>query len=229
MNVLDIILIIFILIQFYLGYQKGFFVMMVNLLGYIAAAALTYLLFPFYKNVLINSFGLDDFISGFIIDKLKHLGANNVGSIVSASDLDAMQKLTMPDAVKESFRSYLTTNGSGMFDSVISLVSDFVVTVFAVVSLFLVALLVIKIIVSALNILSGLPGLSTINSLAGSILALIKTYIILSIAALVSVFLLTINNWETFANLVNGSLIADLLINHNVFTFILSNILADKI
>ncbi len=229
MNIIDIILIIFILIQVYIGYQKGFFVMFVSLISYIIAAALTYILFPFYKNILVNSFGLNDFISTFIIDRLKSLGANNVGSIVSTSDLEAMQKLTLPDVVIENFRDYLTTNGSGMFDSVISLVSDFVVTVFAVISLFLVILLVIKILVSALNIISGLPGLSTINSLAGSILALIKTYIILSIAALISVFLLTINNWETFTNLVKGSFIADLLINHNIFTFILANVLADKV
>ncbi len=220
-NLLDIGLIVFILIELFISYKRGFIKMLINLFGYIAAAVLTYFLYQPFKSVLVNIIGMDKIISDFLLQRLKELGASSVGNIVSVADISAMQKLTLPNGIEVQLKNFLMSNAKGSATTVITVVSDFLVTIFSIVSLFLILLIVIKILSSMLNFVSKAPVIRTINGLFGCLLGLVKIYIILSIAALIAVFLLTLNDWKTLADLIEHSVIADIMINKNIFVLFL--------
>ncbi len=233
MNIIDIILIIFILVELYIGYRRGLLKMLINILGYIATIVLTYFLYLPFKEILVNVVGLDKIINDFITKHLRQLGAGGVGEIVSSTDLSAMKKMVIPDKVKFTLEKYLTTDSinikdsiannltGGVANTVFSTVTDFLLTIIAIVVLFLILLIIIKIISSGANIIKKIPVISTVNALAGSFIALIKTYIILSIAALITVIILMLNNWQSFSDLIKQSFIADMMINHNIFIWLL--------
>ncbi len=217
MNILDIIIILYILIQVYLGYSRGAIKSLFNLFGYIATAIATFFFYQPFKQLLIDGLGLDKAIGKFVGERLVSLGASSVNASVSQSDLSAMSKLPLPDSIGESIESFLTSSAKGIAENVTTQVTDFILTVIAIVILFLAITAAVKVIGSMLNGIVKLPVLRSFNHGLGIVFGLLKAYIILSIVVLVLISLLSMNHWTTLDHLVHTSWMTNFIIQNNIF------------
>ncbi len=217
MSILDIIIVIFIALQVFFGYRKGAIKSLFDLLGYIVAAVVTYLFYAPVKQLLIDMTPLDDTIASFVAERLKILGATSVQATVSTADLTAMTKLPLPENVKLAITNFLTNSVSSASQNVITEVTDFLMTIIAVIAVFVVTLIVVKIIASMLNIIAKLPVISTFNKFGGVLFGLIKSYIILSLLFLIFMMFFSTNGNQMLFNMINQSILAPIFINYNGF------------
>ncbi len=220
MTILDIIILVFIAFQVVMGYIKGAIKSLFDLLGYILAAVATYFFYLPVKKLLIEMTQLDETIASFVGERLKALGATSVQATVSTADLNAMTKLPLPENVKTAISNFLTNSVSSASQNVITEVTNFLMTIIAVIAVFVVTLIVVKIVASMLNIIASLPVVSTFNKLGGVVFGLIKSYIIVSLLFLISITFFSTNLTPEAQNMIDKSLLAPFFINYNGFFLI---------
>lgn len=217
MNLLDIIIIGYVLLQLYLGYTRGAVKSLLNLFGYFATAIITYMFYQPFKKILIDSLGLDKAINQFVGERLMALGASSMDASVSQSDLSAMAKLPLPKSISDDIMAFLTSSAKGVTETVTTQVTDFIITVISIVILFLAIMAAVRVIGSMLNGIVKLPVIRSFNHLFGIIFGIVKTYIVLSISMLILVSLLSMNNWDSIQAMVDSSFLTNLIIQNNVF------------
>ncbi len=217
---IDIVILAFIALQIAIGYFKGLVKSLFDFFGYILAAIITYLFHKPVESVLIETTSLDEKISEFVMQRLQALGSSSVQAAVSTADLDAMQKLPLPDSVKGDIVELLTNSVPSVTQNVTSEVTAFLMNIFSVFIVFIVALIAIKIIASMLGFLAELPVIRSFNKLGGVAFGLLKSYVIISLLFLVAIMIYSTHPDPVIQDALNKSYFAPFFINYNVFLMV---------
>lgn len=191
--IIDIIIIAIFVFAAYRGYQLGLVHSILNFFGSFGAAIIAFYAHPIFKTFLINVLGMDKFIMEKVVLKMRELGAAGSAQAVSSADIDAMDKLLLPDSVKEGMREFLTTNTTEITKSVALSVTNFIMSVIAFGLLFISLFILFKVLRKLLRGVVRLPLIKSLNNLGGLLFAVVSTYIVLTI-----VFLL-INSFVTIS------------------------------
>jgi uncharacterized membrane protein required for colicin V production len=154
MNIVDFIIIGVILVFVGLGYYRGFFKVVMNLLEYILSIFLAVKFYPNFMNFLNERFYLNEFMHDTILVGMKKVIENNMGE----------QAIDVPLEVLD-----IPMIGE-MANMIVMLISMFV--------LFLVFRLFIKIVSFFVDKLTKIPILKEFNKIGGLIAGLIEGVII---------------------------------------------------
>lgn len=162
MNIIDFIIIAVILTCMGLGYYRGFFKVVMNLLEYILSIFLAFKFYPNFMNFLNEKFLLNDFMHDVILKGMKSVIESNMGD--QAVDIP-LEMLDIP---------------------IVGQMADMIVMIIAIFVLFIVFKLLIKIISFFVDKLTKLPVLKEFNKIGGIIAGLVEGIIIVfvGIAAL---------------------------------------------
>ncbi len=222
--VLDIIVGIIIVLSIFIGYKRGFIRMLASFLGKFVALTVSYFYYEPFKDFLIKFTGIDTFVFEKIKLSLTNLGGHAAEASVAGSDINAVSKMAIPDALKEKLVSYLTESANSLGRSVAGSLTDFTMTILSFILLFILVSLLISIVVRVLDIVAKLPVLNTFNKLGGIIFSLISTYILLTIAFLLFTSFISMDLSQTFNEMLKNSLFAKQLIIYNPILIGLANI-----
>ncbi|PIE77314.1 MAG: hypothetical protein CSA13_00065 [Clostridiales bacterium] len=222
--IIDIVILGFMAFHLIIGYIKGAVKSLFDLLGYIFAAIVTYLFYAPVKKVLIDVTPLDESIAQFVTERLQALGASSVQAAVSTADLNAMSKLPLPEDVKVAIERFLTDSVSSVSQNVTTEVTNFLMTLVAVIGIFLITLIAVKLIASMLDIIAQLPVVSTFNKVGGVLFGAIKGYIIVSLLFLIFITFFSTSGDAGLQEALNSSITAPFFINYNLFLLVVSYI-----
>ncbi|MBE5812617.1 MAG: CvpA family protein [Clostridiales bacterium] len=154
MNIIDFIIIAVILICMGLGYYRGFFKVVMNLLEYILSIFLAFKFYPSFMNFLNEKFLLNEFMHDVLLQGMKSTIENNMGDQAIEIPIEALDIPMVSD----------------MANMVVMVISMFV--------LFLIFRLLIKIVSFFVEKLTKLPVLKEFNKIGGLIAGLVEGVII---------------------------------------------------
>jgi len=214
-NVVDGLILAFLLISTMIGFYQGLIASFFNFFGYIIAAIVTRFYFTDFKSLIIEFTSLDDWITRFIGEKL-----SNYGSSSSKVDLNYLDKVKLPEEFNEILNTYnLTDNPSDIIKSMntdfASGLSDIMLTIFSIIMLFVLILIAIKVVVNLLDLVARLPIISSFNKLGGVLFGFVKGIILLSLFSLIVLPILSFSEATTIMDLVNQSILANYIIEYN--------------
>lgn len=157
MNIIDLIIIAVILICVGLGYYRGFFKVVMNLLEYILSIFLAFKFYPNFMSFLNEKLLLNDFMHDVILNGMKTVVESNMGE--QAIDIP-IEMLDIP---------------------MVAQMSDIVVMIISLFILFIVFKLLIKIVGFFVDKLTKLPVLKEFNKIGGLVAGFIEGIIIVFI------------------------------------------------
>lgn len=220
--IVDIIIIAIFAFAAYRGFKVGLVHSILNFFGSFGSAILAYFLFPIFKTFLINVLSIDKFILEKVVTKMKELGAAGAPQAVSGADIDALNKLMLPEPVKKSMTDFLTSSTTEITKSVAMSVTDFIMSVLAFGLLFISILILFKVLRRLLKGVVKLPILNGLNTAGGLIFALVSTYITITIGFLLLTSFFSIGSTSFIAEQLASSKLAGMLISFNPLLIILS-------
>jgi uncharacterized membrane protein required for colicin V production len=216
MNYLDIAIGLFMLYAVVMGYIHGVVRSLFNLLGYIVAALITHFYYPIVKKMIVDLTSFDDKMNHFVTDKLQQMGAQSAQATVTVSDLNAMNQLPLPNKIKESIQTSLTSSANAVTENIASVVTDVIISFLAIVGLFLIVLLIFKITSAIFDLIAKLPVLKTFNKLGGVLFGFVKGYIVISVLFVVMISVLSLGTHPIVESLMKDSYAATFFIENNI-------------
>ena len=218
-NLLDLIVLIVILATVINGFRKGFFRMLLNLTGVLAA----FLVALYFRSGVANWLLLrSEFFGSLeqrIFDKLtEHFAAQASASWVPSDSI--AKALTMPELMTAGQSASDVVNRA-LFGELSKNLANAVTQGFAFILVFLAVMLVLLILGIITSALSELPLLKQANKLAGlalgGVLGLVNVWILM----MVITFLIPLTGSEWLINSLNGSTFAINFYNHNLLLYLL--------
>lgn len=181
MNIIDFLIIFIILVFMGIGYYRGFFRVVMNLLEYLLSIFLAWQFWPNFAQFLNDKFFLNDFFHQVILNAMVKAIQSNLGD---ESIIVPIESLDMP---------------------IIGNMADMMVMLVAILVLFLIFKLLIKIVSFFVDKITKLPVLKEFNKIGGVIAGFVQGVIIVFISlAIVNVF-----NNEAIDKVLEESLMGD--------------------
>lgn len=183
-NVIDIIVLLFILLVVGNGFRKGLIMSLFDLVGLIASFIISWNYYYLVKDFLVKRTGLVDFINNNISAKISEVLADlpgtdlDLGSIFNGFgklpfDIQRIMEDFLQSSIKETAADYAIS----MSDKITNI---FIVIISFTVA-FLIAYLLLMIIAGVLNIMFKAPVLNMANKLLGGLFGLLKAVVLLYI------------------------------------------------
>jgi len=154
MNIIDVIIIAVILICMGLGYYRGFFKVVMNLLEYILSFFLAFKFYPNFMKFLNERFFLNEFMHDILLKGMKTVIESNMGDEVVEIPIEM---LDIP---------------------MVAQMANMIVMVISIFILFIIFKLLIKIVSFFVDKLTKLPILKEFNKIGGLIAGLVEGIII---------------------------------------------------
>ena len=154
MNIIDLWIIIVLLLFMGLGYYRGFFKVVCNLMEFILSIFLAYKFYPNFANFLNEKFLLGDFLHDMILNLMKNVVESN---LEGQNVVIPMEALDLP---------------------IVSTMADMLVMVIAIFILFLVFKLLLKVVSFFIDKLTKLPVLKEFNKIGGLVAGLVEGVLI---------------------------------------------------
>jgi uncharacterized membrane protein required for colicin V production len=216
MNWIDLFFLVLTAFFIYRGITQGLIKSLISFFGVAVAAIVSHLYHPIVKEMLIKLTTIDDQVNRVITQRLQDLGAQVAQSVVSVSDLNAVMALPLPRVIKDQLVNHLIATTTTATNNVATVMSDMVLSLIAIVSLFVLFSITIKILASVLNITAKLPVLKSFNATGGALVGFTVAYAMCSVIALALVTYLTLKGHPALELQMANSLLAPLLVEKNM-------------
>lgn len=213
--ILDILLLLFFILSIYIGYNKGFIMTLAGFVGKILSTLVAYFYSKPFNDFLCKFTGLDEAVLEKVKANISKLGGHAADGSVAGSDISALEKLILPDSIKERMISYLTESASQIGKSVSLSLSNFVMQLISFFLLFLLAGLVLTIALKVLNLFSKLPVLNSFNKIGGALFSFFSAYLLLTIVFLLITSFVSMNVDSIFQAMMEKSRLAKLFVSYN--------------
>lgn len=199
---LDLVVIIFIALLTFLGTKKGLIKVTFKIISFVLAIFISFLVYKPVSNIIIKNTSLQQKIESSISEKL------------SASEAD-----------KEETSNLLSNYYKAGKNATVSIISRDVSTIIINISVVLIVFILSRIILGLFkfsgDIIAKLPLIKQINHLGGFLYGLIKGFLIVyAVFAIISIATPLVN-LNSFINLINASIISNIMYNNNVILMLL--------
>lgn len=220
MNTLTIIVLAIILICGFIGRKAGLVKTVFSMFSMIIALTATVWVSPFIGKTLQNN----DKVMVYFSDKVNDvLNLNEMGSKIT-DQINFIDELPLPRSFKNSLLEnnnkeiYATLNVTEFSDYISNSIACVIINAIAFVGTFLVLIIILQVLCFALNIVSKLPILNSMNKAGGLIAGLIHGLIIVWVSCiLLTAFGSTSWGQSAFSS-INESEILSYIYNHNLIT-----------
>ena len=190
--IIDIIIILFILASIFLGYKKGLVSLGINLVAFIIAILITFILYRPIANVIINSTQVDENLQAAI--------ENQIGEVIS-NDAET-------GAIESATNSILQGGSKTLAINIIYGITMIV--------LFIIARIALIFISAIANMVSKLPILNQFNKLGGIIYGLLRGVIIVYVILMVINLIITLNPTGKIKENIDETYLAKTMCEYNI-------------
>lgn len=200
MAVLDVIIIVLILLSTFLGYKKGLVSLGINLVAFVLALIISFILYRPIGNVIINTTQIDENIQKTIEKNIEQTVTNEENSKNKDNITNQIIKMAkgemLPQATKEI--SYSIVYGATM------------------VILFIILRICLMLINCIANAIAKLPILGQVNKLGGAIYGVLRGVIITYFALLIISLIIVINPQNSLGKMIEETYLTKTMMNNNI-------------
>ncbi len=206
-NLLEWIIIAVILLLAFSGFRKGFVKKLASIASLVLSVVLVSACLPYITDILRSSTPVytyiegqcGNLIDGLVEESLQSSGrtgtslsqANEGQSLTRIDQTELIENLPFPEALKDLLLDYNNEEGyrglnvSGFQEYLASFIATCILNIIAFLLTVLIVQLVLWAVISALNIVSYIPVLRTVNRIAGLLLGLLEACFLLWVFFLV--------------------------------------------
>lgn len=219
--------IIFLIAMFFNGYKKGFIRIVLSLAITVISLLLAVALSGPFKSFIKNDTSLYNKINKQMKSYVKEYVSQEVDASGQDIQEDSIKELKLPSSIQDkliknntadeklnmgvdSFSEYLATS-----------LTDILVDSFSILILFIVIKLVLRIVVSLLDILSRLPIIHGINKSLGGVVGLIEGVLIIWVICIALTAISGTNVGKDIFGAISSNSFLDFIYNNNILTKII--------
>lgn len=229
MNLLTIVVLVYLLGSIFWGYQRGAVRMILALTGTIVTIILASILTPVISEFLENNTslksliyeGVDQYVGTALEETLEQSVDTWNHETFPELEEKALENLPLP----KKWCKWLETNNTqeqydllgvdNFTDYVNSMITDFIFTCICFAFVFIVAKLIISVLLLVLNGITSLPVIHQMNGLAGVVIALVESLIVLWCLCLALFAFGTSGIGNSLMEQINESVFLQLIYNNN--------------
>ncbi len=190
--IIDIIIILFILVSTFLGYKKGLISLGINLVAFIIAILITFILYRPVANLIINSTQIDENLQETIEVKIEEVISNDQNK----------------ELVEDTTNSILQGGTETLAINIIYGIT--------MILLFIIARIVLIFISALANAVSKLPILNQFNKLGGTIYGLLRGLIITYVVLIIINLIITINPTSKIKEKIDETYLTKTMCEYNI-------------
>ena len=225
-NIVDIILIVFILINMFLGWKKGLVLSIFNFFGIVGAFIIAKKYFIQFSNILLNNVNWVSEFKNNITLKINNSFNSNTEVVNNINNGTILNKLDLPEYLNSGMNQLLKGLDIMKLDNANTKIADIIVNVMinflSFVLLFILLVIIIKIIGITLNMIFKLPILKGINQLGGFIMGFVISNILIFAFMALIILLNPMNLDFGLKEIINQSRLGAFYYNNNLL-FVLLN------
>ena len=206
--ILDIIIILYVVINALIGFKKGFAKVLISFLALILAIVLAYTLRGTVANLISNNTNIDT--------KIEHTISSGIKNIINSDNKD------LEDSKETFYYQILDKMGANEnVDLFANKVARYIIEIISFIGIFIAVILISFVLQLISNFVFNIPGIKGINRILGLILAtlisIIKVWIYLLILSVIAPLLPSVEEY-----IMNSTVIANFIYNTNIFLTIFS-------
>lgn len=217
MNWLVIAVLLFLGFYAWRGYSNGFIKTVFSIFAVVIAMVVAFAVSPYLSKVLQQN----ETVYSYIEDKVDHV-VDLEDSVNAYGQTEVIDKLPLPNSIKESLSE---NNNKSMYELlhvdslegyIVMSLTVMILNGVAYLVLFVLAFIVIKIIAGALDLISKLPILNSINKMAGLAIGILRGLIVIWILCIVVTVLSSTQIGQTMFTYINESEFLSFIYNNNL-------------
>lgn len=234
-NILTLIVILIILFYAFGGVRNGFIKSLLSMVFFILAAVLVYFANPYVSGFLKNQTPVYAVLEEkcqeiFDVEKLlgKEIGTEEPSR---TEQTEMIESLPLPDILKEQLTEnnndvgYLKLAVTNFEEYLAGFMANLILTVLSYVVTFLLAVLVLKLLMGALDVLTELPVLKSINRVLGFLLGSIQGLCVVWVLFLVITILGSTDMGSKLLGMISESSLLSFFYDTNIFLKVLVGII----
>ncbi len=218
MNIVDLIILIILAACALGGYTKGLIRSVFSLCSFIAAIILTNLFYPTVSLVLKGTALYDSIKSGIF-------NAINLEEVIQKGEAGVQESLSkafnLPAWLAEGYVQSNSVSGSlnlaGLQDNVASYLAQIVINLIAIIIVFVLVNLLLKILGNSLDLISRLPGINFLNKSGGLVIGFLLGIFTVWLLLTISTLFIANPNYSDFMKLLEDSYLVQFFYNTNIF------------
>jgi len=192
-NILDLIVVGILALCIWIAYRKGFVITVFRFFSLLIALFLTNMLYP-AVSVAMRNIGLLDTLKSSVAATVRLDGA--VEGITRTAEVELINGLALPEFIKTALlennntQAYTALAVDSFQDYISGFLAGMILNAIAMIAVFVVVFVLMKIIAAALNILTKLPVIHSLNKLLGIAVGLLQgtVFVWLVLAVMVGLF-----------------------------------------
>ncbi len=213
--ILDLAVLAIIILAVFIGYKRGFIRTVINLVGYIVAAVLAYVVSLPISQFIFNTFLRKQSVELIQSAVEKQSGGQSVAQLIDTAFAAIPEKvhtlaasyIGSTEAIKNNLISSTPTTAEiaeNVVNKVIEPISTMIIQTLAFIILFIVFCIAVKLITKALKVIDKIPLLGSANAALGAVVGIIQAivFVLIFTAAVAMVINLTGNQMENLNNTV---------------------------
>ena len=203
--ILDIIIILIFLASAFMGYKKGLVNVIFNVLAFVIALIITFLLYKPVTSLVINNTNLDEKISSIIVDN---------GTIKNEQTED--DEIRDNAYIEKYVKDIAIDKTNNVVEDVSITVSKKIVEIIVMIGLFIISRIVLILLKFIFNSVAELPIIKQFNEVGGLLYGILRGIIVIFILLAILFFIVSISNNQTFTKLIDTSFITKIIYTNNV-------------
>lgn len=209
--ILDIILVLIVLVNIYICYQKGLVKLAVGLVSVLVAIILSVILCKPVSNIIVEKTQIDNNIENAIIENFTTEGSNTEES----EDNGFMKYIDkyVDDTVNKT-KNEIVVEAAGI-------ISIKVINIGVILAIFIIVRLALIVLTFIADIIADLPILKQFNDIGGLLYGVIKSLLIVYILLAIIFFIVYISGNTMIADAISNSYITEFFYNNNILLKIL--------
>lgn len=203
--VLDIILVLILLISIFMGYKKGLVNVAFNILAFLMALIITFILYKPVTNLVIKNTDFDEKIAQIIVEN---------GTIKEDGNVEERSGI---EGYIDKYVKDTTINATNnTVESLSKIVAEKVVSIIVIILLFIVSRVLVILLKFLFNSLAELPIIKQCNEIGGLIYGVIRGVVVIYILLAIIFFIVSMNNSQFWTGLIDSSIITKMIYTNNL-------------
>ena len=228
--VLDLIVLAILALSIFLGYKKGLINVLYKLCAFLLAIILTWVLYKPVANLIIDKTEFDENIEAFIIEKgvtgedetpqdLKEEVDTTKEKVKNAETKEEKEE-EAKNAATEYIEKYVSKTvedkKNEVVKSVAKIIAEKTVTIIVIIGLFIVIRIALILVKFVLEGVAELPIIKQCDKAGGTIYGILRGLLVIYIGFAILFFVMSVNNIDSIANLINTSFASKFIYEHNI-------------
>jgi len=207
--VLDILIVLILVINIFIGYKKGLIKLAVSLVAVLISVIITLVLYKPISNLIINNTEIDEKIESSIIESAtsKQEDTENLERDTEKEYNEIVEKY-LQDAVIETKDNIVESAAGTLSVKIINIVS--------MIMIFIVARLILILLIFVADTIAKLPILKQFNEIGGIAYGAIKGLIIIYVLLAILFFIVYMTNNTQISEIINQTFITKVMYNKNL-------------